>query len=171
MPRNSEPCNTFRLAVLVVSALLALNSAWSSPAWAKSAVPPSERIALSDGNPSGTWQTDDVAVDYRSAHTGSQIEFSGQVSFTDQVSATFNTVDYFKLTITFLDVQGNELKSSELLTKSNFSSRAGGLDFSKTVSLPQGASSFAFGYSGQAHSASIGNAIPFTKSFSHKPAR
>jgi len=171
MSRDSKTGKILLVIAIIFSGLLAFTMVRFSQAYGEKAVPESERITLSAHNASGTWQTDDVIVEYQSEQTGGQIEISGQVNFTDQVSDTFNTVDYFKLIAAFLDDQGKELASYELMTKSNFSSRGAGPGFSKTVGVPQGASSFAFGYSGQAHSASTGDAEPFTKSFSHKPAR
>jgi len=172
MPRDQILRSTCRLVVLLFSGLLAMNSGWSwQSARAENVGLKAGHIALSGGSPSGIWQTGDVAVDYQFVKSGSQIQFSGKINFTDRVSDTFNTVDYFKLTVAFLDDQGKELSSSELLTKINFSSRAGGPGFSKALNLPQGAISFAFGYSGQAHSPSTGDAIPFAKSFSHRPTQ
>jgi|GEM_PF-3110783 len=136
-----------------------------------SATPKPNRILLSQGNQAGSWQTNDVGVEYQFRENDGQLEISGQVNFTDQIADTFNTVDYFKLIAAFFDDNGKKLGTTELLTNSNFSSRAGRVQFRKEVSLPQGATSFTFGYSGQAHSSSTGDAEPFTKSFSHKPTQ
>ncbi|MCK8600257.1 hypothetical protein [Desulfoferrobacter suflitae] len=128
-------------------------------------------IELSLGKGTGSRQTEDVVIEYRFSVSAGTLTVSGKVGFTAQVSDTFNTVDYFNLRIVLFDRAGKRLDMMELLTKTDFSSRSGALNFGKVLALPQGASAFTFAYAGQAHSASTGDAIPFSKSFHYTPPR
>ncbi len=100
-------------------------------AYAGSATPKPNRILLSQGSQTGSWQSNDVGVEYQFRENDGRLEISGQVNFTDQIADTFNTVDYFKLIAAFFDDNGKKLGTSELLTNSNFSSRVGEMQFKK----------------------------------------
>ncbi len=111
------------------------------------------RIPLVEaGTEYGSWQTRDLTLDYRYSRDQSTLGISGAISFAGQLKKNFSFLEYFYLSVIFLDSQGRVLEMRGL-TSTNYGYIEYPITFNTTLTVPYTTQSIAFSYRGQARSA------------------
>ncbi len=109
-------------------------------------IAPEDRISISQGEGSGTWKGQDLAIDYSCVRAGSSLDLSGTVRFKDSIALGFPVLNRFRLRAILLDDSGGVLETSVLTTERG--STLDPIPFHKRLSIPAPSSSLSFGYDG-----------------------
>jgi hypothetical protein len=109
-------------------------------------VPSQNRIALTEENESGAWDTGDLVVSYRFQREPGRLEIAGKVNFFGSIT-NFDAFERFSLTLYLLNGAGRII-GSHRIAASGYYQDTGPIPFDKRVELPEGTAAFAFGYSG-----------------------
>lgn len=111
---------------------------------------PDRRIALEeDGSFGGAWQTRDVSLNYRCEAKSGGMEFSTDGRIARYIEESYLVIEYFNLTLFFLDSEGI-VSGSERFTLAEFRSPVWEFSFRRNIEPPENTSAIAFGYSGKA---------------------
>jgi hypothetical protein len=115
-------------------------------------VPESKWIVLSQsGDQSGTWQNEDLLLDYKYDRYQSQMSISGVIRFAGRIINNYTVIQYFHLDAIAVDAQGRVLEMIGLTTAGDVNSLYDGpVDFYKILTLPPNTAAIAFSYQGRA---------------------
>lgn len=123
-------------------------TALSPGAWVEEA----DRIAVLDGGPhKGNWQTRDLTINYEYQEAVKNLQISGVIEFADYIPKGFNTLEYLKLYIHFLEADGTvlETRSIRIFGYRRYLDFIGEITFNHRYDLTGNTVSFAFSYSGR----------------------
>jgi hypothetical protein len=110
-------------------------------------VAPDNRIMITSGQGSGSWQGRDLTVDYRYSVNQRDMDFSGMVHFASGMTYNFILLSDFQLSVVFFDESGKVTEKRGLATnRGNFDP----MPFHNRVVLPPGTAGMAFAYQGTA---------------------
>ncbi len=110
-------------------------------------VPPENRIVLTPGQNSASWQGRDLSVDYNYSLNQNVMDFSGTINFASNMTFNFTFLNDFQLSAIFFNEGGKVLENRGLATN------RGSLDpitFHTRIALPPGTVGMAFAYQGTA---------------------
>ncbi len=115
-------------------------------------VPEAYRKPLVEGEPQyNNWRGADLTLDYNYLKTQNTLDLAGRISFDRGTEMNFGNIDNLRMSIYFLDNQGNILGSSGIYSTYWLRSESNPT-FRTRLTVPPGASAIAFSYDGQASS-------------------
>jgi hypothetical protein len=119
--------------------------------WQGAGVKEKLRVSLTHGGPHlGAWETRDVRIDYEYLNQDNRLTISGHVMLNDYLTTGFTVLDYLRIHLFFLDNDGKVVEAAAL---KNIAYRrwmiTNRMQFRHLAQLPEGAVSFAFGYTGR----------------------
>ncbi len=121
------------------------------------------RVALEkDGAGDGAWETRDVLLKYQFKEAGGRVALSGEVRIADHLRNSFAVLEYFSLTLFFIDADGRVIDSQRFALGPSRKD-VWEMSFKKSVDAPESAKAIAFGYSGKATSFNIWDFRSFSR--------
>ena len=147
--RNLGGCKTMHI-FLVLALYFLITGCASVLSYKGRNVPAGNRTALQDGEVSGSWQTRDLTVIYRYLRDRDRLKIEGRVNFSDYLRYVFHSMDYFHLGVLLLSADGTVLGTKGLATGQTSDRTREAMRFDDLINLPDGATSMAFYYTGQA---------------------
>ena len=138
------------IACLLINLFVACagGTALSPGAWVAEA----DRIAVLDGGPhKGHWQTRDLTINYEYQEAVKNLQVSGVIELASYIPMGFNTLEYLKLYIHFLEADGTVLdtRSIKIFGYRRYLDYIGEMSFNHRYDLTENTVSFAFSYSGR----------------------
>ncbi len=113
-------------------------------------VRPESRVDLREGGThKGSLKTIDLLLEYEYTRNQDNLMLSGYVQLTGRLSTNYEYVDYFFLTINFLDGEGRMLVRQTVMTYMSGYRIDDKWHFTRTLLPPPGTVGFAFGYNGR----------------------
>ncbi len=106
-----------------------------------------DRVSISEGKQSGSWRGKDLTVDYAGTRTGADLELNGTVRFAAHMLMGFSLLRDFHLSAILTDENGKVLETKGITADRG---QIGPIPFRVRFSVPAGAASMAFTYSGVA---------------------
>ena len=118
--------------------------------WKGAVATPESRVALREGGPHrGSFQTIDLSLNYEYTRNQNNLLLSGFVQLTGRLSTNYEYVDYFFLTINFLDGEGRMLERQTAMTHKSVYRIDDKWYFKRTLITPPETVTFAFSYKGR----------------------
>jgi hypothetical protein len=121
-------------------------------------VPENRWILLSQsGDQSGTWQSEDLILDYKYDRYQDHLSISGIIRFAGRIMNNYGIVQYFHLDAIPVDSQGKVLGMIGLTTAGDLNTMYDDrVDFYKILTLPPNTTAIAFSYRGRAYGSGSG---------------
>ncbi len=121
------------------------------------------RIALErDGAGEGAWETRDVSLRCQYKESDGRLELTGEVRIADHLRNSYDVVEFFHLTLLFLDAEGRVV-GSKRHSLAPFRKDTWEYPIKWSVDAPENARAISFGYNGKAVSFTPRDARPFFK--------
>lgn len=111
-------------------------------------VPAENLIALQNEGPhEGSWQTEDVSINYQYTKDVDNFKISGLIDFDESLKANYNRLDDFMLRIYFVNSE-NKIIGNLPVSPFTFFDRIEETSFKRNVVLPPDTHAMVFSYSG-----------------------
>jgi hypothetical protein len=126
-------------------------------------VPESSWIALPRaGEYCGTWNNEDLTLDYKFVRNDSQLRISGSIQFADRIAQLYLIVQYFHLDVIPVDAQGKVLDMIGLTSAASVNTIFDhSLEFNSILTLPSNTEAIAFSYRGRTAGMKDGGTMDF----------
>ena len=145
-----------RIVIWIGGALLALTAfmvscqTTLSNAWQGAVAEPESRIVLLEGGPHpGSLMTRHLSLRYEYVHAPENLQISGVIELIGPWKHLYDKVDYFFLTVNFLDKDGSLIKWATVMTYMFVDGIDDPWPFKRELAIPPGATAMAFGYKGR----------------------
>ncbi|MCP4692471.1 MAG: hypothetical protein GY859_30790 [Desulfobacterales bacterium] len=121
------------------------------------------RVVLEeDGAGDAAWETRDVSLRCQYKRADGWLELLGVVRIADHLRNSYDVMEFFHLTLFFLDADGRVIDSKNL-SLGAYRNEIWEMPFERSVDAPESAGAIAFGYSGRAVNHRPGDDRPFFK--------
>jgi hypothetical protein len=135
-------------SIIVLCSFFLLNACQTTSLYSKTAVVSQEdRVAIPQGNETGTWRGKDLSVNYRYSREAGQIDLSGTVNFEEHMTLGYVLLNDFRLSAIFTNEKGRIIETKGLATDRG---SIGPIPFRVRLSVPVSASAMSFSYQGTA---------------------
>ena len=137
-------------ALLVLTAFMVSCQTTLSNAWQGAVAEPESRIVLLEGGPHpGSLMTRHLSLRYEYVRAPENLQISGAIELTGPWKHLYDHVDYFFLTVNFLDMDGSLLERTTVMTYMIADRIDDPWPFKRELAIPPGVTAMAFGYKGR----------------------